>query len=142
MTASILRAISRRALAALVFAAALSGLAAPPAAAQAQDMTVRLVIDYGDGALKTFTGLPWSKGTTVLDVMNAAKSHSRGIDFVYQGSGSTAFLTEIDKLAGQGGGQGKKNWQYWVNTAYADRSFGIYELQALDVVTWRFATGP
>ena len=102
----------------------------------AQSATVRLVVDYGDGVIKTITGLPWAKGSTVLDVMNAAKSRPHGISFSYTGSGASAFLTRIDDVANEGGS--KKNWQLWVNTSYADKSFGVYELQPLDVVFWRF----
>jgi hypothetical protein len=106
----------------------------------AQPATVRLVIDYGDGVIKTMTGLPWSKGNTVLDVMNTAKVHPHGITFSYTGSGGSSFLTKIDDVANEGGGAGKKNWQLWVNTMYADRSFGAYEVQAFDVVFWRYTT--
>ena len=107
-------------------------------AVQAQAPTVRLVIDYGDGAVKTFTELPWKKGVTVLDAMNAAKAHPHPIDFAFTGSGATAFLTRIDDLANQGSGAGKKNWQYWVNTGYGDRSFATFEVQASDVIFWRY----
>jgi hypothetical protein len=107
---------------------------------EAQSATIRLVIDYGDGVTKTVTGLPWSKGSTVLDVMNAAKAHPHGLTFSYTGSGGSSFLTQIDNIRNEGGGTGKKNWQLWVNTTYADRSFGVYEVQAFDVVYWRFAT--
>jgi Domain of unknown function (DUF4430) len=106
--------------------------------AQAQDPTVRLVVDYGNGVIKTVIGLPWTKGSTVLDVMNAAKSRPHGISFSYTGSGASAFLTRIDDVANEGGS--KKNWQLWVNTSYADKSFGVYEVQPLDVVFWRFTT--
>ena len=105
---------------------------------QAQSATVRLVIDYGDGVIKTITGLPWAKGSTVFDVMNAAKGRPHGISFTYTGSGAFAFLTGIDEVANEGGG--KKNWQLWVNTRYADKSFGAYEVQPLDVVFWRLTT--
>jgi hypothetical protein len=137
---TIVSRISRRAMAALAMALMLlaGGLATTGAAAQGS--TVRLVIDYGDGTLKIFTDLPWSKGATVLDVMHAAKAHPRGITLRHSGSGATAMLTEIDGQANQGGGSGRKNWQLWVNTNYAEQGFGVYELQALDVVTWRFAT--
>src|SRR5262249_5926966 len=81
--------------------------------------SVRLVIDNGDGVIKTITGLPWAKGDTVLDVMNAAKGRRHGISFTYTGSGASAFLTGIDEVANEGGG--KKNWQPWVNTGYADK---------------------
>jgi hypothetical protein len=108
--------------------------------AAAQPATVRLVIDYGDGVIKTFVDLPWTKGGTVLDVMNAAKARPHGITFSYSGSGGSAFLSQIDDVKNEGGGAGRKNWQFWVNTSYADRGFGAYEVQALDVVFWRFAT--
>src|SRR5215471_13650321 len=111
--------VTRRAVAILL--AAFSFAAAAGDRAQAQSATVRLVIDYGDGVVKTITGLPWTKGTTVLDVMNSAKSRPHGISFGYTGSGASAFLTQIDDIANEGGG--KKNWQLWVNTSYADKSF-------------------
>jgi hypothetical protein len=137
MTAS---GFSRRAVAGLAIALILLSGNFSGTAARAQGGTVRLVIDYGDGFLKIFTELPWTKGATVLDAMNAAKAHQRGLTFRHSGSGATAMLTEIDGLANQGGGSGRKNWQLWVNTNYADRGFGVYELQPLDVVTWQFAT--
>src|SRR5258708_13928034 len=61
--------------------------------AQAQSAIVRLVIDYGDGVTKTITALPWVKGSTVLDVMNAANSRPHGISFTYSGSGGGLFFT-------------------------------------------------
>jgi hypothetical protein len=137
MTASRCHRLTRRA--AGILLAAIS-LAIPAASdqARAQSATVRLVVDYGDGVIKTITGLPWAKGSTVLDVMNAAKDRPHGITFSYTGSGASAFLTRIDDVANEGGA--KKNWQLWVNTSYAERSFGVYEVQPLDVVFWRFTT--
>jgi hypothetical protein len=126
--------------AALLLAAMLLAVAAAGDRAHAQNATVRLVVDYGDGVIKTITGLPWAKGSTVLDVMNAAKDRPHGITFSYTGSGASAFLTRIDDVANEGGAAVKKNWQLWVNTSYADRSFGVYEVQPLDVVFWRFTT--
>jgi Domain of unknown function (DUF4430) len=126
--------LTRRAAAILLGAFVLA--AAADDRAQAQSATVRLVIDYGDGVIKTITGLPWTKGSTVLDVMNTAKSRPHGISFGYTGSGASAFLTHIDDVANEGGG--KKNWQLWVNTSYADKSFAVHEVQPLDVVFWRF----
>jgi len=137
MTASRCHRLTRRA-AGLVLAAMLLAIPAVGERAHAQSATVRLVVDYGDGVIKTITALPWAKGSTVLDVMNAAKDRPHGISFSYAGSGASAFLTRIDDVANEGGA--KKNWQLWVNTSYADKSFGVYEVQPLDVVFWRFAT--
>ena len=43
-------------------------------------------------------------------------------------------------MKSQRGGAGKKNWQFWVNTHYAERGFATYTVQALDAVFWRFTT--
>ena len=126
--------------AAIILATMLLAIAVASEGARAQSATVRLVVDYGDGVIKTITGLPWVKGSTVLDVMNAAKDRPHGISFSYTGSGASAFLTRIDDVANEGGAAAKKNWQLWVNTSYAERGFGVYELQPLDVVFWRFTT--
>ncbi|MEW6454639.1 MAG: DUF4430 domain-containing protein [Pseudomonadota bacterium] len=112
------------------------GLTHEAAAQPAQ--TVHLAVDYGDGVMKTISDIPWTKGLTVLDVMNAAKTRPHGITFEFRGSGSSAFLTKIDDLTSQGGGVLKKNWQFWVNAAYGNRSFGVYEVQPQDTVLWRF----
>jgi hypothetical protein len=137
MTGSRCNRLTRRA-AAILLAAMLLAIPAAGERAHAQSATVRLVVDYGDGVIKTITGLPWAKGSTVLDVMNAAKDRPHGISFSYTGSGASAFLTRIDDIANEGGA--KKNWQLWVNTSYADRGFGVYEVQPLDVVFWRLTT--
>ena len=137
MTASRCHRLTRRS-AAILLAAMLLAIPAAGERAHAQSATVRLVVDYGDGVIKTITGLPWAKGSTVLDVMNAAKDRPHGISFSYTGSGASAFLTRIDDIANEGGA--KKNWQLWVNTSYADRGFGVYEVQPLDVVFWRLTT--
>ena len=137
MNASRCHRLTRRSVA-ILLAAMLLAIPAAGERAHAQSATVRLVVDYGDGVIKTITGLPWAKGSTVLDVMNAAKDRPHGISFSYTGSGASAFLTRIDDIANEGGA--KKNWQLWVNTSYADRGFGVYEVQPLDVVFWRLTT--
>jgi hypothetical protein len=43
-------------------------------------------------------------------------------------------MTKIDDVQNEGGGTGRKNWQYRVNETYGDRSFAAIELQAQDVV--------
>lgn len=100
--------------------------------------TVKLVVDYGDGFQKRFTALPWVKGMTVLDVLNKAKAHPRGITFKHTGSGETAFLTQIDDVKNEGGGKDKKNWIYRVNDKLADRSCGVFAVKAGDEVVWKF----
>jgi hypothetical protein len=97
--------------------------------------TVRLIIDYGDGVQKHFTQLRWQNGMTVLDALEAAQKHPRGIEVKYRGKGATAFLTQIDDLENQGRG---RNWVYRVNGKLADRSFARFTLKSGDTVLWKF----
>jgi hypothetical protein len=131
-----LRVMSCAVLAAVALLIAAPGSGRPAGAGA--DNTVRLIVDYGDGAAKTVANLPWSKGSTVLDAMKEAATRPHGISFSFTGSGDSATLTKIDDVAN--GGNGKKNWQYWVNGNYGDRSFATFELQPQDTVVWRFTT--
>ncbi len=118
----------------LLFVAA--GWASCLAAENSDENTVRLIVDYGDGAAKTVANLPWAKGSTVFDAMKAATARPHGISFGFTGSGDATVLTKIDDVPNQGAG--KKNWQYWVNGNYGDRSFATFQLQAQDTIVWRF----
>jgi hypothetical protein len=100
-----------------------------------QPPTVRLVIDYGDGVQKHFTAVEWKEGMTVLDVLEVAQKHPRGIKIVYRGKGETAFLTQIDDLKNEGRG---RNWVYRVNGELAKKSFAILPVKAADTVLWTF----
>ncbi len=110
----------------------------PVHAAEPAAKTVELTIDYGDGVQKRFLALQWRDGMTVMDAMQAAKKHKRGIDFQTVGEGEMAMLTTIDGQKNQGGGASDKNWVYQINGKYAHRSFGVKTLSAGDVVLWRF----
>ena len=107
------------------------------AAEPADEKTVKLTIDYGDGVQKVFVALPWKEKMTVLAALQAAEKHPRGIKLTHQGSGERVLVTAIDDLKNEGRG---RNWIYEVNGKLADKSAGVYELLAGDSVLWRFAT--
>lgn len=93
-----------------------------------------MVIDYDDGVEKHFQ-LAWKPGLTVLDVLQAAQRHPRGIQFVYRGERDTAFLTQIDDLKNEGRG---RNWLFSVNGQLGQRGFAVTEVKASDRVRWQF----
>lgn len=108
-------------------------LAQGPAMAE---KTVRLTVDYGDGAQKALTELPWKEGTTVFDALQSAAKHPRGIKFEHRGSGATTLITSIDGLKNEGRG---RNWLYEVNGKLGETSCAVAELASGDAVLWRFA---
>jgi hypothetical protein len=114
-------------------------IAANRAAAQADaagSKSVQLTIDYGDGVQKVFRELAWKEGMTVLDALEAAAKHPRGIKSAHRGSGATAFVTGIDDLKNEGSG---RNWTYEVNGKKANKSCGVWTLQEGDSIVWKFA---
>lgn len=103
--------------------------------------TVSLVIDYGNGKEKVLNDIAWRKGMTAWDATLAATQKEPRSQIKHTGSGSKIAVTEIDGFKNQGGSSDKRNWQYWVNGAYADVGVGAKELNAGDKVVWKF-TGP
>lgn len=122
-------------LVALGLVGTLSGGLAGHAADPEAPPTIRLIIDYGDGVEKHFTALAWKDGMTVLNALEAAKDHARGIRFACRGKDATTFLTEIDGLENEGNG---KNWVFRVNDKLGSKSFAVTPLKAGDTVLWRF----
>ncbi len=98
--------------------------------------TVTLVIDYGDGAQKRISDVPWKPAMTVLDVMQIAKQHPHGIDFRHRGTGKIAFLFQIDDLENESAGG--KNWIFYVDQTRGTSSFAVAEVPAESTVLWSF----
>lgn len=118
--------------------AALAALSARLPAAPPEAKAVRVVIDYGDGVEKHFKAIPHRAEMTVLDALRAAAALPRGIKFEHRGSGEIAFVSKIDDLRNEGGSEGRA-WTYSVNGKTAEKSCGIFVLNAGDVVTWTYA---
>ncbi len=118
------------------FAQEKSGPQPSPADTAPVANTVQLTINYGDGVEKTFLRVPWKKGMTILEAMEYARQHPRGIRFEYRGQGSIALLVQIDDL--QNGGDQGLNWIFRVNGKMGDKSFAISEIQPGDTILWKF----
>jgi len=98
--------------------------------------TVSLVIDYNDGAQMVFPAIPWKEDCTVLNALEFATAHRRGITCKIRGKGATALLYRIDDLENQGGSG--LNWIFKVNGKLGDRSFAITSLEPGDRILWKF----
>lgn len=101
--------------------------------------TVRLEIDFGNGAHRVFEALPWEEGMTVADLMVVARAFQPPIHYEQRGEGEAAFLVSLEGVAG--GGPDSRNWLYRVNGEHAKVSFGIYPLEPSDEVLWIYDVG-
>ena len=104
-------------------------------AAKPKSQTIVLIIDFGDGFQKHFTRIHWSKDMTVLNALQNASKHPRGLRFHYRGKGKTAFLHSIDMQKNEGT---DRNWIYRVNGELGTRSFAIFNVKPSDTILWKF----
>lgn len=111
-------------------------------AGEKKEKTVKLAIDFGDGTERVYDSLPWSEGVTVLTAMDKAKAEAEPVTYGLSGSGDAAFVNEINGVKNEGTGSGKKNWLFWVNGKFADRSAAVYKIQPADEVVWKFTVWP
>ncbi len=113
-----------------------------PAAAKSntKKKTVRIEIDYSDGAQKILSAIPWKPRMTLSDAMTYAAAHKHGIKIKTRGKGSIRFLEKIDDLANQGASG--PNWVFRVNGKLGDRSYAITPLKPGDAILWKFDTYP
>lgn len=108
---------------------------AKPRVDAAPAQTVKLAIDYGDGAQLHFPALSWREAMTALDVLLLAQKHPHGVKFRHRGTGAHAKVEQIGDLTNQGDG---KNWIYSVNGKRGEVSAGVQTLKNGDTVLWKF----
>ena len=105
-------------------------------AARPTGETVRLEIDFGNGASREFAALPWQPEMTVGDVMETARDFRPAIRFTQQGEGESGFLTSLEGVANEGSGE--RNWRFSVNDRIGETSFCVAPVAAGDQVLWEF----
>jgi len=107
-------------------------------AARPSGQTVALTIDFGNGAKREFSALPWRNGMTVADLMEEGRHFQPPITYTQQGTGSHAFLTTLEGVVGQAN-EGKF-WLFEINGKHGTRSFGVQSLNPGDRILWRFGS--
>lgn len=98
--------------------------------------TVELVIDFGEGEKKSYQ-VQWEPDLTVLAAMQRAAKTS-GLEFRHRHTGEMAFLDAIGSTKNEAAKSGARSWIYHVNGEEAKVGFGARQLEAGDVVLWRF----
>lgn len=94
---------------------------------------VKLMIDYGDGKVETFSGISGVQANA-LSVLKEKKGDAvrtqsfAGFDSV--------LVSAIDGKANDG----DFYWQYWVNFEYGKVGAELYQLSPGDLVEWKFTS--
>ena len=98
--------------------------------------TASLMIDYGDGTVRTYIGIPLSDNNeSVLNVLYDQVKLA-GLNIETKDYGDMGRL--ITKIGSKTNGDGGKYWQYWVNNVSITRAASAYIVKPGDVIEWKF----
>ncbi len=107
----------------------------PLAESQAPAGTAALMLDFGDGTVKTYTDLAFADGETLFDLTKRA-AENNGLTFEYQPPGQYGIL--IDQIGLMRGGTDNKYWLWYENGRMGQVASDAYLLQPGDVLEWKF----
>ena len=98
--------------------------------------SVNLMIDYGDGTIRTWNTVSWHEAMSVMDLVGMIAS-AKEIALLTKDTGNKATTIEsIDTIRNDGAAH--MRWQYWINNTYEPRVAGKYYLKPGDIVLWKY----
>lgn len=119
-------------------------VSAPPrqesAGVQATQQRVSLMLDFGDGTVKTFREIERKEGISVFDLLKSTAEKNK-LEFSYKDYGGDlgVFIESINNR--KNSSKGDFWWQYWVNNEYGEIGSGKKILKAGDMVEWKLIKG-
>jgi len=98
--------------------------------------SVNLMIDYGNGTIRTWNTVSWHEAMSVMDLVGMIAS-AKEIALLTKDTGNKATTIEsIDTIRNDGAAH--MRWQYWINNTYEPRVAGKYYLKPGDIVLWKY----
>ena len=98
--------------------------------------SVNLMIDYGDGTIRTWNTVSWHEAMSVMDLVGMIAS-AKEIALLTKDAGNKATTVEsIDTTRNDSATH--MRWQYWINNTYEPRVAGKYYLKPGDIVLWKY----
>jgi hypothetical protein len=102
--------------------------------------SVNLMIDHGDGTIKTWNTISWHESMSVLNLLETVAG-AKGIQLsTKDGEKNGPSVTAIDGLGNGAKGTTTVRWQYWVNNTYEPRIAAKYYLKPGDIVLFKYVT--
>lgn len=99
-----------------------------------------LMIDFGNGTLKTYKDIAVTSTTTAFHALKEAiDSDNTKLEYKDYGGDLGVF---VESIAGVGKDpQSRKWWQYWVNNNYSQMGVSSYEINPGDVIEFKYIEG-
>jgi len=103
------------------------------------EISVSLMLDFGNGQVRTYNQIELAKNSTVFGLLEKATAENnfklQSKDYGDLG----VFIEAIGDIKNDTAGD--RFWQCWVNNEYAQIGASNYQLNDGDVVEWKFIKG-
>lgn len=96
--------------------------------------SVNLMVDYGNGEVRTWNTVSWHEAMSVVDlltIVGAADNITVSTEGVDE---KNLVVIAVNGIATNE----EERWQYWVNNTYEPRVASKYFLKPGDIVVWKF----
>jgi hypothetical protein len=102
-----------------------------------KEIKVNLMLDFGNGQIKTFNQISLMKGASVFDLLKKITTEN-DLDLKTKDYGQELGVL-IEKI-GAVSNDAKTNyfWTYWVNNNYAEIGASNYHLKDQDIIEWKY----
>lgn len=98
--------------------------------------SVNLMIDEGNGTVKTWNTVSWHEAMSVLDLLEAVAATKNITLLTANNAAKQEAVTTINGITNDT--REGKRWQYWVNNTYEPRVASKYYLKPGDIVVWKY----
>ncbi len=103
--------------------------------ATSYQLPASLMVDYGDGMVRTYADLQIEANASVLDITKALAGRE-GLAFQTKDYGDLGLL--VERIGAKKNGDDGKYWQYWVNNVAIQKAADKLLAEAGDVIEWKF----
>lgn len=98
--------------------------------------SVNLMVDYGDGRVRTWNTVSWHEAMSVMNLLETVTSAENITLTPLVTDGKNAAPEAVDAITNDP--KLKMRWQYWINNTYEPRVANKYFLKPGDMVVWKF----
>jgi Domain of unknown function (DUF4430) len=102
--------------------------------------SVNLMVDAGDGAIKTWNTVSWHESMSVLNLLETVAGAKGVVLLTKENDKGDLFVESIDGYANTQKGTSTTRWQYWINNTYEPRIASKYYMKPGDIVLWKYVT--
>lgn len=100
--------------------------------------SVNLMIDHGDGTIRTWNTVSWHESMSVLNLLETVAAAKEIVLLTKNNTNNDRSVVSINALMNMANGTSSVRWQYWVNNTYEPRIASKYYLKPGDIVMWKY----